>query len=289
MSTIFTQAHQITEHAGTDNALASTKTAMAEELFKAADNFFEDDVLPSCYEIMNETYAGRVKQTRDILCGCRAKAESMSKDVITILDLCVRNCETVLKLIRARKLADGIDETIQRTDLLLRGTANALKKGNLNEYIRTISGQVPYIYLANDAIGEADSFAQAIRMQRSDGVWITSFTGSVLCNNDMYVDNCLLQNLDPDEEKKNEMPLVNGLLTLTWMIKTILNDDMDVYDHEREEALDLITDALIAQVKAVKAADNPDASLNTPVEGILPLTFYSFDYIDAQCRKAAAA
>ena len=88
--------------------------------------------------------------------------------------------------------------------------------------------------------------------------------------------------------RTRKVPPINGVLTLTWMIKTILNDDMDVEDYEREEALDLITDALIAQVKAVNAADNPDGSLNTPVEGILPLTFYSFDYIDAQYHKAAA-
>ena len=287
MCTNFDQELKNMEHTGIEDNLASIQSPMYKELYKAAE-YLEEDFEVAEDEDWDEAYLTRLKEARNILHGYRAKLADRHGDVDAILDVCEKNCAVFIDAIASGKYPDGFDETRSRTMVLLLGTANALKKGNLDKYILTLSCQIPYIFQANERIREADQFVQAIKMQRSDGVWITTFTYNVLGDNDMYVYNYLLQNLEPNEMRTREVPPINGVLTLTWMIKTILNDDMDVEDYEREEALDLITDALIAQVKAVNAADNPDGSLNTPVEGILPLTFYSFDYIDAQYHKAAA-
>ena len=283
----FDQELKNMEHTGIEDNLASIQSPMYEELYKAAE-YLEEDFEFAEDEDWNEAYLTRLKEARNILHGYRAKLADRHGDVDAILDVCEKNCAVFIDAIASGKYPDGFDETRSRTIVLLLGTANALKKGNLDKYIQTLSCQIPYILLANDSIGEADRFVQDEELRRpSDSGWISTFVHGAEAQNEEYVYNYLLQNIDPAEGKEHVASPISSVNSLLWTIESVLSIE-DVDSDVKDVAIYLITEALIAQVKAVNAADNPDGSLNTPVEGILPLTFYSFDYIDAQYHKAAA-
>ena len=287
MNKLFSQELKAPEHTGIEDTLTPIQSSVVADIRKASDCFW--NVHGDLYAMFedSELLADNVKQARDILYGCCAKTKSLPKEVVAILNLCRKNCDAVLEANSEGKNTGGMRETIVTTDLLLRGTANALEKGNLDEYIKTLSRPIPYILLANERLLEADQFLQEIMVSLPGE--ITTFTANFLCDNDDYVNFYLLQDIDTADMEPGEYSPIDGVVKLTWMIKTILNDDMFMDDYAKEEAIYLITEAMQSLLNAVKAAHSHDASLSTPVLGILPLTFYSFDYIDEQCRKAAAA
>ncbi len=254
------------------------------------------DLLFNAFGAMSEgdraTTARNTEEARNSLLSCASEMADVSSDVHSIATLFIKNCEGLVACLSGDgpDHHDAVMTTLNRMHLLCRGIANAMGDGDLASFFKVAMGTVPFIWRANDVISDADDFLRETEGTRRDSIgWLCSYTGGAIGDNYDAVFNSLLQHVSP--EKDDETPehlLIKGAVNMSNVALDLHTGDVDMADDDRMNALELVLKATAAQLSALESLASPEGDLNTPIDGVMPLEFYSWDFICKQCRTMAA-
>ncbi len=222
----------------------------------------------------------------DELEGCKTMMADEESAGLTILNNCIKNCKSAIaNLCGDETDLNAIENALNVTGRLTLGLANATMTGNWDEFIPTLAAIIPATYVANNCMMETAKHMKAVR---PDDEALRAI-GTALHSNCELVER-LFQNAGTTEASDDDSPecaLLLGASLLHDVYARIENETWESMDEDLAELRDSVAIALAAQLDALRTFFHPDANLETPFCGVMPLDAYSWNFMKALSEEDA--
>ncbi len=243
------------------------------QAFSFSDIFAEGD-----YEAIDE-----VKLNVSEALGLIRDIHEDSPDAQRILDLCIHNFEEILRTLDGDAIleeAEAIKQTLNISMQVLAATGVSLENGSLENFIRTLSGKAAFILSANCLLSKVvNNFFKACKGTDMGCFHYIMPTGLAIHNNVVYVINLLRQRAGLDAEELQEYHPTKGIIDLLRIVTHLMKDEAKGNGWNKSKVMCLMVESLLSLARSADIAETSDASLDKPVNGVLPLTLYSFEHI----------